>query len=114
MAIVVGFMSQPEVAGESSVIQMVLFHVPYSCVIRSRTPWGSGLYICMAIAWNWSIQPSQAWKNSPSQGPLAFMRAGEIYFVLGCDASRRGFKSEAEGPGSSVSVRSSKEKSGSL
>ena len=55
-----------------------------------------------------------AWKNDPSQGPLAFIRAGEMNFVFGCGVSKRVFKSEAEGVASSVSVRFSKEKSGSL
>ena len=62
----------------------------------------------------WSMQPVQASKNDPSQGPLAFMRAGEMNFVLGCEEFMRGIKSVAEGPASSVRVRFSNEKSGSL
>ena len=60
------------------------------------------------------MQPLQAWKNVLSHGLLAFMRAGEMNVVFGCGVSKRVFKSEAEGPASSVSVKFSKEKSGSL
>ena len=44
-----------------------------------------------------SMQPVQASKNDPSQGPLAFMRAGEMNFVFGCGVLIRDIKSEAEG-----------------